>query len=90
MRLDDYTFETDSITEYSIEDAICCYCRLSYADKSYFTPTPSMNTISRATIYKSDEGSVSCSISINKGTEKLYSVKIYAIDFTKGRSLRRR
>lgn len=90
MRLDDYSFETDSITEYSIEDEICCYCRLPYADSSTFRPAPSIYNTSRVTIYKSEVGTITCSISINKGTEKQYSVKVYAIDFTKDNSKSRR
>lgn len=89
MRLDDFSFETDSITVLSIEDEICCYCRLPYTDSSIFRPAPSINTISRATIYKSEVGTITCSISINKGTEKQYSVRVYAIDFTKDNSKHR-
>lgn len=85
MKKDDYIFESDSISEYDIENAICNYCGLSYVDSSFFDPRPSTERTSRVTIFKGGEGRVTCVITIGKGSEKKYSVKAYAIEFTKAR-----
>ena len=86
MRLDDFSFETDSISVFSIEESICDHCGLSYCDSSSIEPAPNLNKSSNVIIFKSNEGRVSCVISINQGAKKKYLVNVRAVEFVKARS----
>lgn len=80
MKREDFEFNISNLNPCSIENNICNYCNIGYANTSNINKDMYQNAYIHAS-----EGNVSCHIIVCETKDKKYNIKVSSIDVKKNR-----